>query len=337
MSNTSLLSIAKQLGLSKATVSKALRDSYEISAITKERVIKLAEELNYVPNAYASSLRNQKSKTIAVVLPEVTDSFFSLAINGIENIAIQKGYHVLIYLTHENLEREKAILKDFKSGRIEGFLMSVSSQTNNGQHINDAINKGMPVVFFDRIFEGVKIPTVTTDDFESAYEATTHLIKKGCTKISFLYISSSLSISNNRIQGFKEALKNAGIKYSKNNLVECKTDSKQTIDIVNKILKSSSKPNGIIASVEKLTAPVYEICRQLSIKIPQHLKLISFTNLQTASLLNPSLTTIEQPAFEMGKQAAITLFQILEKKNSYNIHQNKIIKSQLIERDSTKK
>ena len=191
--------LAKELGLSAATVSRALRDSYEISPATKQKVRKLAKELNYVPNPYASSLRKRKSKTIAVVLPEVADSFFSLAINGIESIAMEKGYHVLIYLTHENFEREKAILNEFKSGRVDGILISVSEETSSGNHIKEVVNAGIPVVFFDRVCEDVNTAKVTTDDFESSYNATQLLIKQGCKKIVYLSISPELSINKKRI------------------------------------------------------------------------------------------------------------------------------------------
>ena len=143
--------LANELHLSIATISKALRDSYEISIETKQRVFELAAKLNYIPNPHASSLRQRKSKTIAVVLPEVADSFFSLAINGIETIAQEKGYHVLIYLTHEKFSRESYILKDFQSGRVDGILMSVASETNESLHIKELYSRNIPIVFFDRV------------------------------------------------------------------------------------------------------------------------------------------------------------------------------------------
>src|SRR5678815_1034417 len=153
--NVTIRDLAEQLNLSVATISKALTDSYEISPETKQRVSELAKKLNYSPNPYASSLRKRSSKTIAVVLPEVADSFFSLAINGIESVAHDKGYHVLIYLTHESFQREEAILKEFQSGRVDGILMSVSGETCTSDHIKEVIAAGMPLVFFDRVCEAV--------------------------------------------------------------------------------------------------------------------------------------------------------------------------------------
>jgi LacI family transcriptional regulator len=198
MSNTTIKILAKELNLSIATVSKALRDSHEISSDTKKKVLAVAKHLNYIPNPYASSLRKRRSKTIAVVLPEVNDSFFSLAINGIESIAMDKGYHVLIYLTHESFVREQAILHEFKSGRVDGILMSVSGETSESDHVKEVIAAGMPVVFFDRVCEDVETAKIVTDDFESSYKATSHLISMGCKKIVYLSTSSTLSINSKR-------------------------------------------------------------------------------------------------------------------------------------------
>ena len=154
MSNITIKMLAKELNLSTAAVSKALRDSHEISNVTKQRVLELAAKLNYVPHPYAGSLRKKKSKTIAVVIPEVADSFFALALNGIESVAIEKGYHALIYLTHEKLAREKAILKDLESGRVDGVIMSVTIETNSSEHIQQLFNE-VPLVFFDRVSEDI--------------------------------------------------------------------------------------------------------------------------------------------------------------------------------------
>jgi LacI family transcriptional regulator len=329
--------IADKLGLSIGTVSKALRDSHEISEETKKKVLAVVKELQYVPNPYASSLRRQKSKTIAVVLPEVTDSYFSVAINGIETVARERGYHVLIYLTHESFEREEAILKEFQSGRVDGILMSVSEETCTGTHIRQVIDEDVPVVFFDRICEEVKTATITTDDFESGYKATSHLIEQGCKKISFLKISAGLSIINKRLEGYKKALEERKIKYSDSDIIRCNDDLENNYLLVKKLLQKKNHPDGMIASVEKLTTPVYQACKELNLQIPNDIKLISFTNLQTAAILNPPLTTIMQPAFEMGKTAATLLFKGIEKKNFDLASEKIVLPSRLIERESTKK
>lgn len=335
MGHTTIRILAKELNLSVATVSKALRDSYEISKETKQKVLALAEKLNYVPNPYASSLRKKSSKTIAVVLPEVADSFFSLAINGIESVAKEKGYHALLYLTHESYTREQTILNEFKSGRVDGILLSVSAETSSGNHVKEVIAAGIPVVFFDRACEDVSTAKVITDDFESSYKATRHLVDQGCKKIAYLSVSSSLSISKNRMEGYRKALENSGIKFTDTDIVLCTDSFDENCLIIKNILKKKKRPDGIIASVEKLTPPVYLACKDLNLSIPRHVKLISFTNLQTSLILNPPLTTVTQPAFEIGKTAATILFKGIEKKNFDLIRERVVLSSVLVKRLST--
>lgn len=337
MSNTTIKILAKELNLSVASVSKALRDSHEISKETKEKVLALAQKLNYVPNPYASSLRKRKSKTIAVVLPEVADSFFSLAINGIESVAQAKGYHVLIYLTHESFAREEAILNEFKSGRVDGILISVSDETNTSDHIKQVIASGKPVVFFDRVCDDVEAAKITTDDMESSYQATHHLVMNGCKKIAYLYTSKNLSINDKRMEGYKKALSDSGLKINEDFIVLCEGNTAGNFEIIRNLLKNKNRPDGIIACVEKLTTPIYLACHDLKLAIPDKIKVISFTNLQAALILSPPLTTVTQPAFEMGKTAAMVLFKALEK-NNYNLKKETIvIPSQLTIRSTTKK
>jgi len=328
--------LAKQLNLSVATISKALKDSHEISPETKQRVFELAKKLSYTPNPYASSLRKGGSKTIAVVLPEVADSFFSLAINGIESVAHDKGYHVLIYLTHENFIREEGILKEFQSGRVDGILISVSGETCNSDHIKEVIAAGMPLVFFDRVCEDVETAKIITDDFESSYNATCHLLKAGCEEIAYLSTSSALSINNKRMEGYMQALADNEVQNT-NRIISCASDNEGNYQIMLDLLKKKNRPDGLIASVEKLTTPIYLACKDLKLSIPEEIKVISFTNLQAALILSPTLTTVTQPAFEMGKTAASILFVALEKGN-YNLkRETVIIPSVLDKRNSSGK
>lgn len=335
MSSVNINDLAKQLHLSKSTVSKALRDSYEISQETKKKVLELAQQLHYVPNPYASSLRRKKSNTIGVVIPEVADSFFSSAIKGIESVAREKGYHVLIYLTYESYEREKAILKDFGSGRVDGVLMSVSSETPDAGDVKDTVDKKIPVVFFDRVVEGMNTAKIITNDFESSYEATSHLISRGCKRIAYLSISKHLTIINKRMEGYQKSCLDHNIKCFDDDVVECSNDNESNFTIVKGILSKKKRPDGLIASVEKLTTPVYRACKELGLSIPNDVKVICFSNLDTASILSPTLTTIRQPAFEMGKTAATILFKAIEKRNFQLKKEYIIIPSCLEEREST--
>lgn len=327
--------IAKDLQLAVSTVSKALRDSHEISVETKKRVFAYAEKLDYIPNLYASSLKKRKTGNIAVVLPEVADSFFSLAINGIESVAQDKGYHVMVYLTHENLKKEESILRDFRSGRVDGVLISVSGGAESNSHIHDLCAKNIPLVFFDRACEGIDAAKVLTDDFQSGYKATEHLLKKGCTQIAFLAMSETLAIINHRQQGYEEALHVNDFQVNKNFIIHCSNNEADSYSLIRKILSEKNRPDGIVGSVEKLTTLTYTVCNDLNLHIPRDVKVIGFSSLQIANLLSPSLTTITQPAFEMGKTAATFLFNALEKKKLEAKGDTVVIPSLLFERAST--
>ncbi len=328
--------LAKELGLSVSTISKAIGDSHEISPQTKLRVNELVKKLNYVPSHYASSLGTGNSKTIGVIIPEVVDLFFALVINGIESVAQEKGYHVLIYLTHENFEREKTILKDFESGRVDGVLMSVSRETNQCSHIYNLMEKRIPLVFFDRVVEEIDTAKITTNDYESAFLATELLINKGCKKILFLSFSNNLSISYNRLNGYKDALHGYGMEVSKKNILQFSNDSNPDYQLLKKKLKSPNRADGILASVGKLTIPVYQACEELNLHIPGDVQVISFSNFEMASFLSPPLTTIEQPAFEIGKTAASILVKALSKKNMELQKEEIVIPSRLVLRKSTR-
>jgi LacI family transcriptional regulator len=335
MTEVNIRSLAKELNLSISTVSKALKDSYEISIETKKRVAALAKQLNYYPNPYASSLRRKKSNTVAVVIPEVADSFFSAAIKGVEEIAQTKGYHVLIYLTYESYLKEKKILEEFNNGRVDGLLMSVSSETFDVEHIRD-LHSNIPVVFFDRAVDQLQTASITTNDFESSCIATKHLIGCGCTNLVYLSISECLSIDNARIKGFRKALAEHQIESIETNVIHCSNNTIETSNILSELLSSRHRPDGIIAGVEKLVAPLYSLCKELHILIPDDLKIISFSNSPVAHILSPSLTTVTQPAFEMGKTAARVLFRAIEKKGTF-LNENIVLPSTLYIRESTKK
>ncbi|QEC76333.1 LacI family DNA-binding transcriptional regulator [Mucilaginibacter ginsenosidivorax] len=332
MGNINLKELALALNLSTATVSRALRDSHEISPETKKKVLELAKQLNYEPNPAASNLRSHKTKTIAVIIPEVTNNFFSQAINGIEEIARRHDYHVLIYQTHENSDLEMAFMRRLLSGRVDGILISVASETNNDQNFKDIINQ-LPVVFFDRVNEDIDAVKVTTDDYESTYNATCHLIEGGCKKIAYLMALNNLSTGKKRFAGYCAALNDNGIIKNDALVVNDANNEDENYALIKKLL-IDKKPDGIITSIENLALPFYYVCKDLNLNIPRDIKIISFSNLKTAPLLNPSLSTITQPAFEMGKEAAGILFKILNKKY-FEPNETLVLKSTIIKREST--
>jgi len=335
MNNITIQVLADTLKISKSSVSKALRDSHEISRETKKKVLALAAKLNYSPNPYASSLRKKKSKTIAVVMPEIADSFFSLVINGIQSVAEKKGYHVLIYLSHEKYSNEKNILNEIHNGRVDGLLISISRETKNSDHIKRLQLAGVPIVFFDREIESIHTASVITNDFECGYIATKLLLDKGCKRPVFFSHSASLQICKKRAEGFRLALKKEGYNKKDIQIVYGTDNEKDNDTLIKKSLSAKKRPDAILASVEKLAIQVYMASQELDIEIPGELKVLAFSNIETASILNPPLSTITQPAFEIGKTAATILFKGIEKKHFKLENEKIIIPSVLIERKST--
>lgn len=337
MSKVNLKELSKELNVSISTVSKALRGSYEIGEDTRKRVIEMAQKMGYNPSPYAGFLRNKKSKTIAIIAPELTNNFFIQAISGAESVAREKGYHLLIYTTGDSFESEVSILNELKNGRVEGVIMSLARTTTTHDHLNELILSGIPIVFFDRICHEIETAKIITDDFASGLKATEHLIQNGCRDIAFLSLAETLSIDNKRKQGYFEALNKHDIAINPARIIKCNGDEKSNYKKIKQLLQGDKKPDGIFGSVEKLALTTYHVCRELKIKIPQQLKVICFSNLRTAQLLNPSLTTITQPAFEMGNEAATILFKNLSKNRTLLFNENIVINSELEIRDSTRK
>ncbi len=331
-----LKELSKKLNLSISTVSKALRDSPEISATTKGKVQKKAKELNYYANPFASNLRNQQSKTIALIVPEIANNFFSLAINGAESFAQEKGYHVLIYQTNEDAKKEHAIAKYLLNGRVDGVMISLSNNTTGVKHLKELQRREIPLVFFDRASDKINLPKVTTDDYESAFMGAEHFIKNGIKDIAFLSISKSLSISNERTQGYLDALKKHKITIDKKRIIFCDGNRTANKNAIKKVLEQKNKPVALFSCVEELAILCYEVCEELKLKIPIDIKIISYSNLKTAGILNPSLTTITQPAYEIGREAASILFKLIDKECIPAEGENIVLKSTLIVRNSTK-
>jgi LacI family transcriptional regulator len=333
MGEVNIKQLASELNLSAATVSRALRDSHEISAATKARVMEMAKKLAYEPNPFASSLRQQKSKTIAVIVPEVANNFFALAIKGIEEVARQKDHHVLIYQTHESGETESSFMTRLLGGRVDGILISPASKVTDKEYFKK-VSKKIPMVFFDRDHDDIDGVKITTDDYESAYSAVGHLIEAGCKKIGFLSALNTLSTGRKRMQGYLDALKDSG-RSSEPNLIVCDCENNESYRSKIRDFISEQKPDGILSSIEELALPCYYACKELNLDIPRDLKIITYSNLSHAELLNPPLSTINQPAFEIGTEAATILFKIFGKR-WYDPNVTISLKSNIIKRESTR-
>ncbi len=332
--------IAKALGLSTSTVSRALRDSYEISPETKKVVLEYAKEINYRPNPIALSLKEKRSRSIGIVVSEIANSFFSQAINGIESVAHVNGYNVIITQTHESYEKEISSLQFLSSRSVDGCLLSVSTETKDFSHITDLHNRGMHIVGFDRVVEEMDTHKVIVDNFKGAYDATTHLIKNGYKKIGHLSNSEYLSITKERLAGYKKALEDNKIAYDESLVRQCMHGGmiyEEVEDAMNKFLKMKQRPDAIFASADKLTTNCMRYCKAKKIKIPDEIAVVGFSNLDLTELLSPSLSVVRQPAFEMGRVAAELLIKMIEAKRAVTDFETRVLPTDLFVRESSAK
>lgn len=333
MEPINLKKLASLLNLSISTVSKALRDSHEISADTKKKVMDLAKELSYEPNPYAGSLRKAKSKTIAVIVPDIINNFFIYAIKGMQEAAFARGYHVLIYITDENAAYEKEVVRQLTNGRVDGLLISLTSPLDDIEHLQALKEKGLPVVFFDRVAD-FDTSVITTNNYESAYKGTKYLIAQGCSRIAHVLVSDKISIGIDRFNGYRQALEDGGIELKPEWVLTSKKDYAADTVLIEKALTRRNAPDALFTAVETHALIAYDVCRKHHIAIPEKLKLLSFSNLPTAHLLEPALSTISQPAFEIGREAALQLIKALEKPSRFSPDKIEMA-SVLIERGST--
>ena len=335
MSSVNLKQLAKKLGLASSTVSRALRDSPEISSDTKQRVQALATQLRYQPHAYASGLRNQMSHTIGIVVPEISDHFFSLAIDGIEEVARQNGYHVLICLTHDSYDLEAAVTDQLTRGRVDGVLISLAGETQGPAHLEQLCSRDLPVVFFDRVSEALGTATVTTNDFGAAYQATEHLLEAGCRRIAYLLMSGNLAIGNQRQQGYAAALHAHGLPLDPDLVLEGGGTNDESVARIKELLVRHPDIDGLFASTGRLALSSYQACQELGLTIAQDVKVIGFSNLEIASLLAPPLSTVTQPAYEIGREAARILFEAIIQKKPLLASQSVELPAKLVVRAST--
>jgi LacI family transcriptional regulator len=332
--------IAKALGLSTSTVSRALRDSYEISPETKERVLLYAKENNYRPNPIALSLKEKRSSSIGVLVCEIANSFFSQAINGIESVAQEKGYNVIIAQSKENFEKEVSSLQYLASRSVDGIIFSVSAETSDFSHVQQLYARGMNMVSFDRVVDFQDIHKVSVDNYKAAYEATTHFIKNGFKNIACVANAAYLSITKERVEGYKNALKDHNIEVNPANIYYCLhggLNYEEVVGIMDQAIKRKPKIDAVLACSDKITTGIMRYCQQENLAIPNQVGLVGFSNLDLTDLLAPSLTVVRQPAYEMGRIAAELLIKQIESKRPIKQFEDVVIATELHQRASSGK
>lgn len=333
-----LKQIAKELNVSVSTVSKALNDSPEISEQTKIKIKEYAKLKNYKPNIIGLNLKNRKTKTIGVIIPDILNSFFAKVFSGIEKVADEKGYNVIMCISNETLEKEAHTLEMLSNGTIDGFILSVSEEAqkqNNYDHFKEIIIDGTPIVMFDRIAEGIDCDKVVVDDFDSALDSTQRLIDLGCKNIALLSSIDNLSVGKLRFEGYLKALEKNNIPV--NNSLIIRTDSEEDLKEKMESVFANSKIDGIFALEENDSVAALRMGLKKGYKIPEELCIIGFADGILASRrLSPSLTTVSQHGIEVGEEAAKLLISRLEDDSEEEPpYVTKVIKTVLKERETT--
>lgn len=331
-----LKQIANEFGVSIATVSKALNDSYEISTSTKEKIQRYAKKHHYKPNSVALSLLNKSTKTIGVIIPNIMNNFFTRAFVGIEETATKHGYHLISCISNESYEKEVKTMELLKNGTLDGFILSLAEETQikeNYDHLTNAINEGVPLVLFDRVTDEVHCDKVIVNDLDGAYHATSHLIHSGCKRIALISVIDNLSVGKLRVEGYKKALEKFGIPVEEKLIV--RIGPKEDFDANMKIVLSDKKIDGLLCLEESSAVNSLQIIRGMKYKIPEEMSIICFTNGRLPKYVTPTISTISQHGKYIGKTATEMLIKRLENKED-EPYTTKIIKTSLIERETTK-
>ncbi|WP_447635860.1 LacI family DNA-binding transcriptional regulator [Flavobacterium microcysteis] len=332
-----LKQIAKELDVSISTVSKSLRDSPEISEDTRQKVQAFAKLYNYKPNLIALSLKNKKTKTIGVIIPEIVHHFFATVISGIEHVANEHGYNVIVTLSDESFDKEVINMEMLANGSIDGFIMSLSKETQHKKdfhHITEVINQGMPVVMFDRVTNDILCDKVIIDDNLAAYEAVQDLIDKGFKKIALITTVDYVSVGKLRTDGYIKALKTNNIAVDPKLILKI-----EDIDICEhqiEELVNNNEIDAVFAVNELFAVTAIKAAKKINLKVPEDISVIGFTDGIISKYSSPSITTVSQNGIKMGGKAAKMLIERLESEQEEDEHyKTEVIETHLVVREST--
>ena len=332
MEEITLKTIATQLGLSISTVSRALRNHPDIKDSTKQAVFELAGQLEYEPNQLAFQLLNRRSNTIGVVVPKITYSLYSQAIPGMVDVSERHGYQLLICQTDDSYEKEVRQVQSLLSSRVSGIILSVSANTTQFDHLRRIQSKNVPLVLFNRDCEEINCSKVTIDNHKAAYEAVAVLIQQGRKRIAYLGGPMNLQISRKRLEGYQQALTDAGVTPDERLIRVVSLDKEAMIASLNDILDAPERPDAVLAYSDQIAQWALVMAKRKGIRIPDELAIIGFYNEPTNELLDPPLSSVSQPAFEMGVRAVELIFS--ELKNSRTAFERVVLESKLIVRGS---
>lgn len=326
--------LARELNISASTVSRALKDHPDISKETKRAVQELAQKLNYQPNAVALSLKQRRSNTIGVIIPEIVHYFFSSVISGIEDVAYDAGFNVIICQSNEKYEREVANAKTLLSSRVDGVLVSISKETTDYKHLYNFSNNEVPMVFYDRVVPDIIADQVIIDDFDAAYKATRHLIDSGRTKIAHLGGPMALLIGQRRKDGYLKALNEAGIPVDEDLIVEADSFEKARMAIM-KLINQKKKFDGVFATNDLTAIGAMQTIQKKGYKIPDDIAIVGFSDGRFSGITDPTLTSVDQHGYEMGTLATQMLLKRITSEDDEYPAETKVLNADLIVRGSS--
>lgn len=335
MKQKTIIDIAKKLEISPSTVSRALNDHPNINSKTKIKVKKVAKQMGYMPNPIARGLRQNRMTTIGVIVPEIKHDFFSSAISGIEEVAYRAGYTIIVCQSNESYEREVINTNALISHRVAGVIVSISQSTPNGEHFKELIKSNIPVVFFDRICPDINASKIIIDDKKSAFNAVEYLVRKGYKRIAHFAGPKDLDICINRMAGYREALEKNRV--SVNEKLICfgglhEQDGYNSMDL---LLKSKTKIDAVFAVNDPVAIGAFQRIKEAGLRIPRDIGIVGFSNNYITTLVDPPLTTVNQPSLEMGRKAAEILISIIDNKNKELKPVTEVLEAELIIRGST--
>lgn len=338
-----LKQIAKELDVSISTVSKSLRDSSEISEDTRLKVQAFAKLYNYKPNNIALSLKNQRTKKIGIIIPEIVHHFFATVISGIEQVANENGYTVIVCLSNESFDKEVINMEMLANGSIDGFIISLSKETQfkgDFHHITEVMNQGMPVVMFDRITNEIYCDKVIIDDKQAAYDAVQMLIDKEKKKIALVTTVDYVSVGKLRTDGYTKALLDNDLKFDEDLIIKIEDIENCEIKI-GKLIEDKAI-DAILAVNELFAVTIIKMANKMGLKVPEDLSVIAFTDGIISQYSTPTITTVSQNGIKMGQKAAKMLIERVELENydddeeHVEHYRTEIIETQLIQRESTR-
>jgi len=329
--------LARKLNISIATVSRALKDDPVVSKKTKKKIFDLAEEMGYRSNHFARNLRNRRTQTVGVIVPRLNSYFMSTVIAGIESIANSEGYNLIISQSSESEQKEKMSAKTMFNNRVDGLLVSLSYDTNDLSHFDQFIRKNIPIIFFDRGEQHDNFTNVLIDNRKAAYEATKHLIQQGCRRIVHITAKPKRNVYVDRLDGCKQALAENNIEFRDENLIIGNLSLEAGIDAAETILKMNPLPDGVLVANDNCAVGCILALKQAGIRIPEDIAFVGFNNDPVSKVIEPNLTTINYPGYEMGEVAARHLINHLN--GTYPIHSTNtiVLRSELIIRASSQR